>query len=58
MERRRAQEQDYKGIRRDWFLGGETFREELLAQARTLAGEVLVAKLKIQPDMQNEFNLA
>ena len=58
LERRRAQERDYQGIRRGWCLGGETFREELQAQARTFAGEGRVEKLKTQPDMQNEFNLA
>jgi hypothetical protein len=57
LERRRGQEQDYKGIRRGWCLGGEAFREELLAQAQHLAGEHGVAKLKTQPNMQNEFNL-
>lgn len=57
LERRRESEQDYKGIRRGWCLGGERFREELLEQARTADGDVHVAKLKTQPDMQNEFNL-
>lgn len=47
----------YKEIRRGWCLSGVVFLEELLAQAQTLAGAVRVAKLKIQPDMQNEFNL-
>jgi|SRR5665213_3497543 len=57
LERRRAHEQDYKAIRRGWCLGGETFRQELLAQAKTLAGQARTAKLEIQPDLQNEFNL-
>jgi hypothetical protein len=35
-----------------------TLLTELPAKARHLTGEVHVAKLKIQPDMQNEFNLA
>jgi hypothetical protein len=35
MERRRAEESgaDYEAIRRDWMLGSETFRQELLAAA-------------------------
>jgi hypothetical protein len=39
LERRREQEQDYKEICRGWCLGGETFCEELLAQAKATAGE-------------------
>jgi REP element-mobilizing transposase RayT len=41
LERRRAQEDggEFKSIRRGWCLGGETFRQELLAQASTRAGE-------------------
>ena len=57
LERRRAEEEDYKGIRRGWCLGGETFREELLAQARAVAGEIRVLELKIETEEQNEFNL-
>jgi REP element-mobilizing transposase RayT len=57
LERRREQEQDYKGIRRGWCLGGETFREELLAQARAMADDERVQKLKVQAELQNEFNL-
>jgi len=53
----RAQEQDYKGIRRGWCLGGETFRQELLAQAHKRTGDSRVAKLKIETEEQNEFNL-
>jgi hypothetical protein len=36
-----AQEEgvELKSIRRGWCLGGETFRQELLAQAHTRAGE-------------------
>ena len=36
---------------------GETFRQELLGQARAAAGESRVAKLKIEAEEQNEFNL-
>ncbi|HEV2694003.1 MAG TPA: transposase [Verrucomicrobiae bacterium] len=41
LERRRAHEDDgnFKGIRRGWCLGSETFRAELVAAAETLAGE-------------------
>jgi putative transposase len=41
LETRRAQEadMDYKPIRRDWCLGGETFRKELLASVHTRATE-------------------
>jgi hypothetical protein len=40
-------------------LGDGTFRQELLAQAQTLAGQDRVAKLNIQTDLQNEnFQLA
>jgi hypothetical protein len=38
-------------------LGGETFRQELLEPARTRVVECWVAKLKIQPEEQNEFAL-
>ncbi len=58
LERRREQEQDYKGIRRGWCLGEEKFREELLAQARSMGAEDRIVKLKAQSDMQTEFNLA
>jgi hypothetical protein len=37
--------------------GGETFRHELLARARTLAGEDRVANLKIETVGQNDFKL-
>ena len=59
LEVRRAQEDggELKKIRRGWCLGGETFRQELLAQARTVAGESRVAKLKIEAEEQNELNL-
>ena len=59
LEVRRAQEDDgeLKKLRRGWCLGGETFRQELLAQARTLAGEDRVSQLKIESEEQNEFNL-
>ena len=41
LERRRAQAEgdELSSIRRGWCLGGETFRQELLAQASTRAGE-------------------
>jgi putative transposase len=41
LERRRWQEEDgnFKGIRRGWFLGSETFRKELLEQTQAKAGE-------------------
>ena len=59
LEVRRVQEDggELKKIRRSWCLGGETFRQELLDQARTFAGESRVAKLKIETEIQNEFNL-
>jgi hypothetical protein len=46
-----------KNVRRGWCLGGETFRQELLEQARAVAGESRVSKLKIETEEQNEFNL-
>ena len=59
LEVRRAQEEgvEFKRIRRGWCFGGETFRQELLAQARTFAGENRAAKLTIETEEQNEFNL-
>jgi REP element-mobilizing transposase RayT len=59
LEVRRAQEDggELKKIRRGWCLGGETFRQELLEQARTRAGDGRIAKLVIEPEAQNEFNL-
>ncbi len=59
LERRRSAEdgEAYKGIRRGWCLGGETFRQELLAQANQRAGDGRVAKLQLKPEEQNEFNL-
>ena len=41
MEQRRAQEigQDWKKLRRGWYLGDETFRKELLAKAESAIGE-------------------
>jgi REP element-mobilizing transposase RayT len=59
LEVRRAQEDDgeLKRIRRGWCLGGETFRQELLAQAHTRTGDDRVAKLQIKPEEQNEFKL-
>jgi REP element-mobilizing transposase RayT len=40
LEERRAEEDglDYKGLRRGWCFGGETFREELLAQMQERIG--------------------
>jgi hypothetical protein len=59
LEVRRAQADggELKKIRRGWCLGGETFRQELLEQARTRAGDGRIAKLVIKPEAQNEFNL-
>lgn len=59
LEVRRAQADggELKQIRRSWCLGGETFRQELLAQAHTRTGDERVAKLKIETEEQNEFNL-
>jgi hypothetical protein len=59
LEVRRAQEDsgELKNIRRGWCLGGETFRKELLEQARKQTGDNRVAKLKIETEEQNEFNL-
>ena len=59
LEVRRAQEDDgeWKRIRRGWCLGNATFRQELLAQAHTRAGDDRVAKLQMKPEEQNEFNL-
>ena len=59
LEVRRAQEDGgaLKKIRRGWCLGGETFRQELLAQAHARADDERVAKLQIEPDEQNEFKL-
>jgi hypothetical protein len=58
LERRREQEQDYRGIRRGWCLGGETFREELLARAHTTGNDERIEKLKVSSNLQHEFNLA
>ena len=59
LEVRRAQEDDgeLKKIRRGWCLGGENFRQELLAQAHQRTGDSRVAKLEIAAEEQNEFNL-
>ena len=59
LEVRRAQEDggELKKIRRGWCLGGERFRQELLAQAHTRTGDDRVAKLKIETEAQHEFNL-
>jgi REP element-mobilizing transposase RayT len=59
LEVRRAREDggELKSIRRGWCLGGGTFRQELLEQARKRTGDSRVAKLKIEPEAQNEFNL-
>jgi len=59
LEVRRAQEDggEMKKIRRGWCLGGETFRQELVEQAHKRTGDSRVAKLKGEPEEQNEFNL-
>ena len=59
LEVRRAQADDgeLKRIRRGWCLGGETFRQELLARAHQRTGADRAAKLKIQTGEQNEFKL-
>ena len=59
LEVRRAHEDDaeLKKIRRGWCLGGETFRQELLAQAHQRTGDSRVAKLETEVEEQNEFNL-
>ena len=59
LEVRRAQEDDgeLKKIQRGWCLGGETFRQELLAQASAVAGESRATKLEYETEEQNEFNL-
>ena len=59
LEVRPAQEDgaELKKIRRGWCLGGETFRQELLAQAHAMAGAEHVSKLKLEAEEQNEFNL-
>jgi hypothetical protein len=38
-------------------LGGETFRQELLAQTRARTGDRRVEKLKVKPGEQYEFIL-
>ena len=59
LEVRRAQEDgvEFKPIRRGWCLGRETFRQELLEQARTVAGVERVSKLEMEAEEQHEFNL-
>jgi hypothetical protein len=59
LEVRRAQEDDgeLRNIRRGWCLGGETFRQELLEQARAVAGAERVSKHEIEAEEQHEFNL-
>jgi REP element-mobilizing transposase RayT len=59
LEVRRAHEDggEFKKIRRGWCLGGETFRQELLAQAHQRTGDSRLEKLNIKTDEQNEFNL-
>jgi hypothetical protein len=54
-----AQEEggELKKIRRGWCLGSETFRQELLAQARQRTGDSRVAKLETEAEEQNELNL-
>ena len=48
---------ELKRIRRGWCLGGETFRQELLAQMHKRTGDSRIAKLRIETEEQNEFNL-
>jgi len=57
MPRAQADDGELKKVRRDWCLGGVTFRQEMLAQARAAAGESRFAKLKLETEEQNEFNL-
>jgi REP element-mobilizing transposase RayT len=59
LEVRRASEDEgeLKKIRRGWCLGGDSFRQELLAQARQRTGDSRVEELKIATEEQNEFNL-
>jgi putative transposase len=59
LEVRRAQEEggEFKKIRRGWCLGGETFRQELLAQAQMRTGDDRVEKLKPKPEEQCELEL-
>ena len=59
LEVRRTQEEggELRNIRRGWCLGDETFRQELLEQARGGTAESRIAKLKIKPEEQHEFNL-
>ena len=59
LEVRRAQEDggEFKQIRRGWCLGSDQFRQELLEQARAVAGAERVSKLEIEAEQQHEFNL-
>jgi hypothetical protein len=45
-----------KRIRRGWCLCGETFRQELLEQARMRKNNERVAKLEVKAEEQNEFD--
>lgn len=51
LEVRRAQEEDgeLKRIRRGWCLGSETFKQELLEQAKARTMDERVQKLNIEP---------
>jgi len=51
MERRRAEESgaDYEQIRRDWVLGSEAFRQELLAAAVERVGPTTTARSGRKP---------
>ena len=59
LEMRRAHEDsgELENVRRGWCLGGETFRQELLGRAHKQTRDGRVAKLKIKPEEQDEFNL-
>jgi REP element-mobilizing transposase RayT len=59
LEVRRAQEDDgeFKKVRRGWCLGGETFRAELLAQAKARTDDDRLEKLRPKPEEQRELEL-
>jgi hypothetical protein len=54
MERRRAEESgaDYEAIRRDWMLGSEAFRQELLAAAVERVGPSQYGAQRQESDLQ------
>ena len=59
LEVRRVQEDggELKNIRRGWCLGGETFRQELLAQAHQRTGDSRVTQWETEAKEPDEFNL-